>query len=82
MWSNWRGISGPKPVILTINTHADFVDSRGRKVNGSLLKAVRLKEHIDSVIIGPAEQGQPESVPGGLKHGIDSKECSPRASGN
>lgn len=82
MWANWRGNSGSKPVVLTINTRIDFIDSRGRKVNGNLPTAVRIEEHIDSVTIRPAEQGQPESVPGGLKHGIDLKACSSRSSGS
>ncbi|WP_156966892.1 hypothetical protein [Paraburkholderia ferrariae] len=75
MWANWHGNSGIKPVVLTINTHTDFLDSRGKIIKGSLQKAVRIREHIDSVTIEPPDKDQPEAVPGGLKHAVDVKEC-------
>ncbi|MGF6634556.1 hypothetical protein OKW38_003242 [Paraburkholderia sp. MM5496-R1] len=76
MWANWHGNSGVKPVILTINTHTDFIDARGKKVGGDLKKAIRIQEYIESVTIEPPEKDQPESVPGGLKHSIEPQTCS------
>ncbi|MCP3722764.1 hypothetical protein M3I53_06395 [Paraburkholderia sp. CNPSo 3272] len=79
MWANWRGNSGAKPVILTINTYTDFIDAAGNIVKGNLKKAVRIKEHIDSVTIEPPDKDQPESVPGGLKHAVDVKACAAKS---
>lgn len=75
MWANWHGRSGIKPVVLTVNTRTTFFDAQGREVDSGLHSAVRVEEKIDSVTVEPPESGQPEVVPGGLKHAIDPKTC-------
>jgi len=77
MWANWHGNSGVKPVVLTINTSTKFLDAQGKEdPNGELKNAVRIEEHLAGVTVEPAEEGQMESVPGGLVYKIDSKMCS------
>lgn len=79
MWANWHSATGEHPIILTVNTRTTFLDRHGKAVSGSLSRAVRVVEHVESVTIEPPEAEQPLSVPGGFKHSVDKNACSKEA---